>query len=91
MWVGAEAVIIRSILRALHGHCITELPRGWTALERTACHLRHSPIPACNPKQLCYHACIAYETVPWSHSIILLCNKQGWQGSIVDLWPLVVR
>lgn len=41
VWVGAEAVVIRSILRALHGHCITELPRGWTALERTACHLRH--------------------------------------------------
>ncbi len=41
VWVGAEAVVIRGILRALHGHCITELTRGWTALERTACHLRH--------------------------------------------------
>ncbi|KAK9905588.1 hypothetical protein WJX75_002584 [Coccomyxa subellipsoidea] len=40
VWVGAEAVVIRSILRALHGYCITELPIGWTALERTACHLR---------------------------------------------------
>lgn len=41
VWVGAEAVVIRGMLRALHGHCITELTRGWTALERTACHLRH--------------------------------------------------
>jgi hypothetical protein len=40
VWVGGEAVLIRGMLRALHGHCLAELPRGWTALERTACHLR---------------------------------------------------
>jgi hypothetical protein len=40
VWVGAEAVLIRGILRALHKHCVMEVPRGWTALERTACRLR---------------------------------------------------
>lgn len=46
VWVGAEAVLIRGLLRALHGHCVTELPRGWTALERTACRLRCIAMPS---------------------------------------------
>ena len=40
VWVGADAALIRGLFRALNGHCISEVPRGWTALERTACYLR---------------------------------------------------
>ncbi len=40
VWVGAEAVLIRGIFGALNGHCISEVPRGWAALERIAGYLR---------------------------------------------------
>ena len=40
VWVGADAALIRGLFRALNGHCISEVPRGWTALERIACYLR---------------------------------------------------
>ncbi|KAK9824084.1 hypothetical protein WJX72_007613 [[Myrmecia] bisecta] len=39
-WVGQELEFIRAMLRALHGHALQHLPRGWTALYRTAYRLR---------------------------------------------------
>lgn len=41
-WVGKESQDIRAMLRALHGYCMQHRPRGWTALEQTACHLRYA-------------------------------------------------
>jgi len=40
VWVGAEAALIRGLFRVLNGYCISDVPRGWTALERIACYLR---------------------------------------------------
>lgn len=56
VWVGADAALIRGLFRALNGYCISEVPRGWTALERIACYLRCDAFPlekgACTNKKV---------------------------------------
>ena len=79
VWVGAEAVVIRGMLRALHGHCITELPRGWTALERTACHLRH------------VHSMLALFQFSWSMSDSPRCHGSAEPSAEhLHCWPCVL-
>lgn len=39
-WKGREAKLLRGMLRALFGHCITHIPDGWVSLEHAAFRLR---------------------------------------------------
>ena len=92
IWVGADAALIRGLFRALNGHCISEVPRGWTALERTACYLRCDALlsvaAACTHREgLCTHL------HTWSKQIgaellSLRRVRKQWGGSDWDALPL---